>query len=152
MNDKLKLRLLKVSKVGLKVGAGLMIGSGLAAYGMQFLPPEVYQEAINMLNSSKEALATYGVSSTLVGSGVIALQQGLKVVASSMNETELKLKVMETNLKKQVNAELQIHAKVDERAIDRLNTLIALEEKRIKQKNAIKGFNTITAKQNISMI
>lgn len=151
MSDKLKLRLLKISKVGLKVGAGLMIGSGLMAYGMQFLPPETYQEVMTMLNSSKEAMATYGISSTLFGGGILTLQQGLKLVSGSIDETDLRISAMETNLKKQVNKGLEIHSQVDERVVNELNKQNALLQKQIKQNNIIIGFNSITAQRNIAM-
>lgn len=151
MKTKLKLIGLKVSKVATKT---IMIGTivtGLAAYGMQFLPTETYNQVLDLINTSRSMLSQYSVTSTIIGGSMLVGTQGLKILNSAIGETDLKLQAMETELKKKVNKSLEIGFAVDEKVVDKLNVLIALEEKRTKQNDILIGFNVITAKRNISL-
>lgn len=151
MNDRLKLTLLKVSKVAVKVAAVGMVTSGIVAWGVQYLPPDVYQQLTDWMNSSRQVLATYSISSTAVGGGILMGTQALKVVSASMNETDLKIQAIETKLKKEVNKELKVHADLDERVLDNINVLIAETRHQNKQNDIIIAFNVLTAKRNLSL-
>lgn len=151
MNPRLKLRLLKISKVATKVIAIGMLTSGLVTYGMQFLPPETYQEIVDIINSSRQSLQTFAFSSTAVGGAYIIGTQALKIVSASVNETDLKIQAIETSLKKDINRELKVHADLDERVLDSNNVIIANQEKIIAQNNVMINFQVITAQRNLSL-
>jgi len=151
MNTKLKLIALKTSKVATKVVMVGTIVTGLAAYGMQFLPTETYNQVLDLINTSRSMMSQYSISATGIGTALLVGTQGLKIVNSAIGETDLKLQAMETDLKKKINKELAIGFAVDEKVVDKLNTLIALEEKRTKQNDILIGFNVITAKRNMSL-
>jgi hypothetical protein len=151
MNPRLKLRLLKASKVIVKVASVGMLATGVASWGMQFLPPEIYQEIVDVISTSQQAITTYSISSSSIGAGLLLAMQGLKVVNSSLQETDLKIQAIETNFKKQINSELTVHAALDERVLDAVNTEIAYQKKLKKQNDTIIGFQVITAQRNLTL-
>ena len=151
MNPKLKMNLLKISKVSVKVITWGAFATGIATYLMQFLPPETYVEVVNIINASKEQIATYSTSTMISSGGVLVGLQALKMVNSSLSETDLKIQTIETKLKKDINRELKVHADLDERVVDGNNIIIANQQKLLKLDQAKVSFDIITAKRYLAM-
>ena len=147
---KLKLTLLKISKISAYIVTGGLVVSGVSAYAIQFLPPEAYASVASIIDSSKQALSVYGVGSTLSGLGMGTFLLSNKVINSSQSTIQLGLDAKVAKMRNEISQYLDIKAKTDERVVERQNRIIEQNAMLIKQNEAIIGFEVINAQRNIN--